>query len=98
LLVPAHERESIVSAVEAKIVAEFSSPSPAEADQAPPIDNGNARSQAKEPSPPLDPRDQELIVVYPAKQRDGYVEQIERTFSASPAKTPAKNAKRRSAL
>ena len=71
LLAPAQERESIVSAVERRLVELYAEPLCA----ADPID-APAESEESDEAPIVH-------VVSPAAQKEGYVEQVERTYAPS---------------
>lgn len=86
LLVPPDERSEVVAAVEASIVKAYAPV----AKSAPRGSASHPRTPPPSDAPSADQRDQEFIVVYPATQKAGYVEQIERTYG--PAAAPPKAA------
>lgn len=99
LLVPPEERGEVVAAVEASIVKAYAPVARAKA----PGRSPHLSASTPPASPPADQRDQEFIVVYPATQKAGYVEQIERTYGpadrqpkpvAKPANQPASKPRR----
>lgn len=85
LLVPAEEREAVVSRVQAAIVESYSGTSALAEPLAP---ASGRRTDVVFPSIPADDQAEErqIHVVFPAKQRDGFVEQVVKTYAQTPVR------------
>lgn len=91
LLVPEDERSAVVARVERAIVESYSGAGPL----AEPIVPGSKRAtDIVLPSIPPDAQAEErqVHVVFPPNQREGFVEQVVRTYAPSPAKPKPKSA------
>ncbi len=95
LLVPVEERGAVVASIEAAVVRQYPLKGSGKAAAGP---GGGESAEAPTIAGPTDERDQEFIVVYPATQRQGFVEQIERAYGpAGGAEERRKGKKRRRA-